>query len=120
MVRATFADGSNVPRIPPQRYGGGVFWRDANFLARVFLLHADAQHDIAANETRTEGYDNLKAELSYTRPLKPSELFGAQAISIGVIGNNLLDDDIRNAASFKKDEVLLPGRSVRGFVRVAF
>ena len=34
VVRATFTDGSNVPRIPPVRAGGGVFWRDANWLAR--------------------------------------------------------------------------------------
>ena len=28
IVRATFEDGTNVPRIPPQRLGGGVFYRD--------------------------------------------------------------------------------------------
>ena len=35
VVRATFTDGTNVPRIPPVRVGGGLFWRDANWLARV-------------------------------------------------------------------------------------
>ena len=34
VVRATFTDGTNVPRIPPVRVGGGVFWRDANWLMR--------------------------------------------------------------------------------------
>ncbi len=47
VVRATFSDGTNVPRIPPVRIGGGVFWRDANWLARVRLLHAFAQNNIA-------------------------------------------------------------------------
>jgi iron complex outermembrane receptor protein len=28
-VRATFTDGTNVPRIPPQRLGGGIYYRDA-------------------------------------------------------------------------------------------
>ena len=28
------ADGTNVPRIPPVRVGGGLFWRDANWLTR--------------------------------------------------------------------------------------
>ncbi|MBR7513829.1 hypothetical protein KC219_27085, partial [Mycobacterium tuberculosis] len=42
IVRATFTDGSNVPRIPPQRLGGGAYWRDANWLAKVNLLHAFA------------------------------------------------------------------------------
>ena len=32
IVRATFTDGTNVPRIPPVRLGGGVFWRDGNWL----------------------------------------------------------------------------------------
>jgi hypothetical protein len=32
-VRATFTEGTNVPRIPPVRVGGGVYWRDDNCLA---------------------------------------------------------------------------------------
>ena len=61
-----FTDDTDVPRIPPLRLGGGVFWRDAAWLARVRLLHAFAQNDIAvAGETPTAGYDDLRAELSY-------------------------------------------------------
>ena len=52
IVRATFTDGTNVPRIPPVRVGGGVYWRDANWLTRVNLLHAFAQNDIAADRAR--------------------------------------------------------------------
>jgi iron complex outermembrane receptor protein len=119
IVRATFTDGTNVPRIPPQRVGGGVFWRDANWFARVGLLHAFAQDDIADTETPTDGYNLLKAEVSYTKRLKPAA-FGPQEFTLGITGNNLLDDDLRNHASFKKDEVLLPGRSVRFFASVRF
>ena len=65
IVRATFTDGSNVPRIPPQRLGGGVFWRDSQWLGRVNLLHAFSQNNIApAGETPTDGHNLLKAELS--------------------------------------------------------
>ena len=39
---------------------------------------------------------------------------------VGVAGNNLLNDDIRNSVSFTKDEVLMPGRSVRVFANVKF
>jgi iron complex outermembrane receptor protein len=120
VVRATFADGSNVPRIPPVRLGGGAFWRDANWLARVNLLHAFEQDDIArTGETPTRGYDLLKAELTYTKRLRPTD-FGPREITLGVAGNNLLDDDIRNHVSFKKDEVLMPGRSVRIFANVKY
>ena len=115
VVRATFTDGTNVPRIPPVRVGGGVFWRDANWLARVNLLHAFGQNDIAtAGETPTNGYNLLKAELVYTTPLRPND-FGARFLTVGIAGNNLLNDDIRNHVSFKKDEVLMPGRGVRFF-----
>ena len=73
VVRATFSDGTNVPRIPPVRIGGGVFWRDANWFARVRLLHAFAQNNIAPiAETPTPGYDDLRAEVSYTwKPAQP-------------------------------------------------
>src|SRR6185312_7021111 len=47
IVRATFADGSNVPRIPPQRLGGGLYYRSTEWLARVNLLHAFSQNDVA-------------------------------------------------------------------------
>ncbi|HZO45693.1 MAG TPA: TonB-dependent receptor [Xanthobacteraceae bacterium] len=114
VVRATFSDGSNVPRIPPVRIGGGVFWRDANWFARINLLHAFSQNNIAPTETPTNGYDLLKAELTYTTPLRQND-FGARFLTVGVAGNNLLNDDIRNSVSFKKDEVLMPGRGVRFF-----
>jgi len=39
---------------------------------------------------------------------------------VGLVGDNLLNDRIRNTASFKKDEILLPGAGVRAFVRARF
>ncbi len=120
VVRATFSDGSNVPRIPPVRVGGGVFWRDASWLARVKLIHAFAQNNIAATETTTGGYDDLRAELSYkwikANPL-PNEL---SEVNIGISGTNLLNRDIRNSVSYSKDEVLMPGASVRLFANLKY
>ena len=115
VVRATFTDGTNVPRIPPVRVGGGVYWRDAHWFARVNLLHAfDQTQTATSGETPTDGYNLLKAELTYTTPLRPND-FGARFLTLGITGNNLLNDDIRNHVSFKKDEVLMPGRGVRFF-----
>lgn len=118
-VRARFDDGTNVPRIPPYRLGGGVFVRADGWFARVNLLHAFAHTETAAFETDTPGYDDLRAEVSYTRALDPT-VYGAAEVTIGLQGRNLLDDDIRNAASFKKDEILLPGRNVRLFLTARF
>lgn len=120
-VRATFTDGSNVPRTPPMRFGGGVYWRDANWFARVNLLHAMAQNDIAAaGETATPGYNNLRAELSYNwKAMRPAANAPSE-MAVGIVGTNLLNDDIRNSASYSKDQVLMPGASVRVFARVKY
>ena len=120
MVRATFTDGTNVPRIPPVRAGGGVFYRDGNWLARVNLIHAFPQNDIAANETPTDGYNLLKAEISYTRKLASARLGEPREFTLGLVGNNLLNENIRNSVSYTKNEVLMPGVGVRGFVNVKF
>jgi iron complex outermembrane receptor protein len=120
VVRATFTDGTNVPRIPPVRVGGGLFYRDSNWLARVNLLHAFPQKDIAIiGETPTPGYNLLKAEISYTTKLQRND-FGVREITVGVLGDNLLNDDIRNSVSYNKDEVLLPGIGVRAFTTMKF
>jgi iron complex outermembrane receptor protein len=120
IVRATFTDEANVPRIPPQRLGGGVFWRDGNWLTRVGLLHAFAQNNVAAiAETTTPGYDLLKAEISYRKTLNPSG-YGVRELTVGITGDNLLNQAIRNAVSYTKDEVLMPGAGVRVFANVKF
>jgi iron complex outermembrane receptor protein len=120
IVRATFTDGTNVPRIPPMRLGGGAFYRDDNWLARVSLIHAFAQNDVAPFETPTDGYNLLKAEVSYTQKVRNAKLGEPREYTVGVVGNNLLNADIRNSASYTKDEVLLPGASVRAFANVKF
>ncbi|MBX9645814.1 MAG: TonB-dependent receptor, partial [Xanthobacteraceae bacterium] len=120
IVRATFSDGTNVPRIPPVRVGGGLFWRDTNWLMRVNLLHAFAQNDIAViGETPTAGYNLLKAEVSYKTKLDRS-WFGAREMMVGLVGNNLLNENIRNSVSYNKDEVLMQGIGVRAFANLKF
>ena len=120
IVRATFTDGTNVPRIPPVRVGGGVFWRDTNWLMRVNFLHAFVHTDVAViAETPTAGYNLLKAEVSYKTKLDPA-YFGAREMIVGLVGNNLLNENIRNSVSYTKDEVLLPGLGVRAFANLKF
>lgn len=61
----------------------------------------------------TSGYTLLNSELSYTRQRDTNRFFSE--MTLGVRGSNLLDDDVRFSTSFKKDEVLQPGASVRLF-----
>jgi iron complex outermembrane recepter protein len=113
-VHATFSDGTFVPKMPPHRLGGGIYYRDTNWFARLFLLHAFAQNEFAAFDTPTPGYNLLNAEVRYTFKLDQSGSVVPE-MTIGLRGENLLNDDIRYSTSFKKDEVLQPGINVRLF-----
>lgn len=119
IVRATFTDGTNVPRIAPMRAGGGLWWRSAEWYTRVGLLHAFAQNDVSFNETPTAGYNLLRAEVSYTHTFNRTDS-GPRDITVGLAGDNLLNERIRNHISFKKAEVLQPGLGVRVFTNVRF
>jgi iron complex outermembrane recepter protein len=120
IVRATFTDGSNVPRITPQRAGGGVYFRSAEWFARINLVHAFAQNDIATiGETPTAGYNLLRAEVSHSETLK-NHPTGIKQFTVGVVGNNLLNENIRNHVSYTKDFVLMPGASARVFASVKY
>ncbi len=70
-------------------------------------------------ETPTAGYNLLKAEVSYKTKLDPA-YFGAREMIVGLVGNNLLNENIRNSVSYTKDEVLLPGIGVRAFANLKF
>ena len=97
-----------------------MFYRDSNWLARVNLTHAFPQNDVAVNETPTAGYNLLKAELSYTQKIRSARPFEPREFTVGIVGNNLLNEDIRNSVSYTKNEMLMPGASVRAFANVKF
>ncbi len=119
-VRARFTNGENVPRIPPHRLGGGVYYRDLNWFGRVGVLHAFDQDEVAPDEPTTPGYTLLSAELSYV--VRTEGPWGTVPVmTIGLKGENLLDDEVLNSASFKRrEDVLLPGANVRLFGSIKF
>ena len=117
MVRAELDAGGNVPRIPPMRAGAGVFYAGEEVSARFGFLHAFEQDRISANETETGSYTDLKGEIRY---LLPASMAGGQKVELALVGENLLDADIRNHSSFKKANVLEPGRNVRFVVTARF
>jgi iron complex outermembrane recepter protein len=119
-VRAQFANGENVPRIPPHRLGGGLYYRDANWFARAGILHAFKQDEIGINEIETPDYTLVSAQLSYTTKLEQGPSWASE-MTIGIKGENLADDVVLNHASFKRrEDVLLPGASVRLFGSIKF
>ena len=74
----------------------------------------------AIAETPTPGYDDLRAEISYTAKTAKPKANQLSEMTFGFVGTNLLNQDIRNSVSYTKDEVLLPGASVRLFARVTY
>ncbi|QHO75209.1 TonB-dependent receptor [Bradyrhizobium sp. CCBAU 051011] len=119
LVRATFTDGSNVPRIPPMRLGGGVYWRNDNWFVRAGWLHAFAQNDIPQFDTTTPGYDLVKLQIEHRKFWKDSP-WGAVEVVTGLVGDNLLNANIRNSVQFHKDEILQPGRGFKLFLNVKY
>ena len=101
------------------RLGGGVYWRNDNWFARVGLLHAFAQNDISQFDTTTGGYDLLKVQLEHRKFWKDSP-WGAVEVATGIVGDNLLNANIRNSVQFHKDEILQPGRGFKLFLNVKY
>ena len=107
-VRATLDDLGNVPRIPPLRYGGGLFYETDDLELTVNVLHATEQNKVEAHETPTDGYTTLGASAVF-------HVYRGEAgdMDIALIGSNLTDSVQRNHVSFNKDFVLQPGRTFR-------
>ena len=105
-VRATnLTSGEALPRIAPLRLSAGLQYQKNTLGARLNVLHAFAQERIAANELATNGYTNVGAMVTYKLPTKINVELFAKA-------NNLLNQDIRDSASFLKDIAPQGARSV--------
>ncbi|WP_226017673.1 TonB-dependent receptor [Novosphingobium sp. FKTRR1] len=113
VTRATLDDGSNVPRIPPWRMGGGLGWQGDRFDAGINLIHAGRQSHFGRFDSATPAYDALDAQASW-RPFR-----NLPGVEFAIVGQNLTNAVQRNAASLNKDLVISPGRNVRFVIKVA-
>lgn len=90
-----------LPRIAPLRFGAGLRYQLGNFSARLDALHAFNQNHTAKSELKTDGYTNVSAILAYK--LNHSINTGKFNIELFAKANNLLNDEVREHASFLKD-----------------
>jgi iron complex outermembrane receptor protein len=113
-VRAEFDDGTNVPRIPPFRIGGGLFFENDRLELKISALYNAEQDKVAVNETATDSFTTLDASATI-------HLFEGPAGDVDLVlsGTNLTDSVGRNHVSFTKDHVLLPGRTFRAVLHFA-
>jgi iron complex outermembrane receptor protein len=108
------ANDQPLPRIPPVRLSAGFRYSGAHWLGLVEVRHANAQNQVAPEETRTSDYTLLNADLGYRFFLGPV------IADLLLRGRNLTDEEARNHVSFLKNVAPLPGRDVSLGIRTTF
>jgi len=115
-VRGQLDTGSDIPRLPPLRYGVQLDYKAyKDFVAGLRLTRAEKQTQIGDNESLTDGYLLLDVNINYNWRLSKSN----NALFF-VKGNNLLNETIRNSTSFLKDHAPEPGRGAELGVKITF
>lgn len=112
-IRATLADGSPVPRIPPLSLLGGLELQSDRWDARAEVEWYARQDRISAFETPTDSFAFVNASLAW-KPLR-----GDDNVTVMLQGNNLFDVEGRRHASFTKDFAPLAGRNVKLSVKMS-
>ena len=114
-VRASNRDTSEaLPRISPGRLGSALHGTIAEWNWRMDLSYHLAQNHTAPDETSTAGYTLLGA--SFSRDLKISDANAQFTLRL----TNLLNREARNASSFIKDALPLPGRGIEAGLKLTF
>ncbi len=112
-TRATLADGTPVPRIPPLALGGALVGKSDRLDARIGVEWNAAQKRVADYETETGSFATVDASLAW-KPMRGSENFTVIAAV-----ENLFDAEGRRHASFTKDFVPLAGRNFKLSARLS-
>ncbi|MFC4522768.1 TonB-dependent receptor [Cupriavidus pinatubonensis] len=119
-ARADYVRGENrdtgepLPRLAPLRLGGALVYGAGPWGARVDVTYAAKQTRVPVNDTPTDAYTLLSLALTYK--FKTS---GTQTL-IYLRGDNLTNQEARNASSILRDIAPLPGRSVKVGFRTTF
>ena len=114
IVRASFDNGGNVPRMSPARLGGGLLFASNQWSLDLGLTHVFDQNHTAVGETETDGHRLLELYADYHFTLGERELL------MFVKGTNLLDEQMRNHLSFLKNFSPQAGRAIRFGVRFTY
>ena len=114
LVRAEFASGGALPRIPPRTARVRLTADSDAWSGSLEVVDVGAQNRAAEFETTTKGYTMLNAGVAW----RPTGRGGPFTIRLD--GRNLTDELGRVHTSFLKNETPLPGRSIRLAVTADF
>ncbi|TGY89896.1 TonB-dependent receptor [Marinicauda algicola] len=112
-VRGELDDGGNLPRIPPLSGTLALIADRGNVSLRAEGRFVAEQDEITSFEMPTDSFALFNADARIT-PFADKDI----AILVGV--RNITDEEARLHTSFLKDQVPLPGRSVRAAISARF
>jgi len=114
-VRASNRDTSEaLPRISPGRLGVALHGLASGWSWRLDAAYHLAQNHLATTETPTAGYTMVGASLGHDFKLVGTDARFTLRLT------NLFDVEARNASSFIKDTLPLPGRGVEAGLKLNF
>lgn len=114
-VRASNRDTSEpLPRISPGRIGAALHGLQSGWSWRLDAAYHLAQNRVANDETPTAGYAMVGA--SFGHDFKVAGTAARFTLRL----TNLFDVEARNASSFIKDALPLPGRGVEAGLKLTF
>lgn len=114
-VRAALDRGGDVPRVTPPRVGLALAYSTERLNAELRTTRVDDQQQPGEGELAVDGYTRLDLSASYQL-----DLAGQRSLLLFLRGNNLTDEEIRNASSFLRAYAPEPGRSLEVGLRYGF
>lgn len=114
-TRGEFDNGSDVPRMPPLRYGLQLDYGKGDLTSYLRFTRAERQTNPGPFETQTAGYFLLNIGTQYKiAAYKDTEMM------LFAKANNLLDENIRNSTSYLRNFAPEPGRGAEIGFRVSY
>jgi len=114
-TRGEFKNGSDVPRMPPLRYGLQLDYMQDKLSSYLRFTRADDQPHAGDFETSTAGYFLLNVGVNYQlKAYKDAKLM------LFAKGNNLLDQNIRNSTSYLRNFAPEAGRGAEIGFRLSY
>jgi iron complex outermembrane receptor protein len=115
VVRGTNRDtGEPLPRLAPWRAGTSLIYDNGPWNARANVDFVAAQHQVPINDTPTAGYALLGFSVNY------SFRWSGTRTLVYLRGDNLTNQEARNATSVLRDVAPLGGRAVTVGLRSTF
>ena len=106
LIEGKLDNGSNLPRIPPEKLMLGLSSKVGEVLYKVDFTHNSKQDDIGLNELPTDSFTQVDLGAEWT----PSSFNG---LKVSALIRNATDEEIRRHTSAIKDLVPEAGRDIR-------